>query len=157
HARPSLRTRSPASPGRPCLEIARAPTGNPPHNYLKSGHAVLPGSKEFPPVRSGDPTLSAAERISSACDRFESEWQSCQRPRADGYVAAAPESDREILRGELAAIERELRGGRTGTSRRPASHGFTSPDATAVYAKPTDDASWTIGRFEVREVLGRGA
>ena len=57
-----------------------------------------------------DPSLSVAERVDAACDRFESEWKNGGRPRIDDYVGAAPESDRDELRQALLALEVELQG-----------------------------------------------
>ena len=57
-----------------------------------------------------DPTLSVAERVDAACDRFEAAWKSGGRPRIDDYLAAAPEPDREELRPALLALELELQG-----------------------------------------------
>jgi uncharacterized protein (TIGR03067 family) len=108
-----------------------------------------------------DPTLSVAERVDAACDRFESEWKGGVRPRIDDYVAAAPESDREELRQALLALELELQGRSEGDSsvtrssvqadRKP------TPMMTADHDQNPALPAKTIGRFELRNVLGSGA
>ena len=37
-----------------------------------------------------DPSLSIAQRIDLACDRFEAEWKSGKHPNIADYVSAAP-------------------------------------------------------------------
>jgi Leucine-rich repeat (LRR) protein len=112
-------------------------------------------------MRSADPSLSVAERIDAACDRFESEWKAGPRPRIDDYLAAAPESDREELRQALLAIELELQG--RGQAETSVSHSSVhsedkaSPDKTMPHVGETDPSPATIGRFAIRGILGAGA
>ncbi len=83
-----------------------------------------------------DPTLSCAERVDAACDRFEDAWKAGRRPRIEEYVAAAPESDRETLREALLAVEQEL----------------TARGGDGWQGQPT-----TLGRFQIQGLLGSGA
>ena len=48
-----------------------------------------------------NPSLSLAERLDAACDKFEAEWKAGRKPRVDEFVVAASASDREALRSAL--------------------------------------------------------
>lgn len=108
-----------------------------------------------------DPTLSVAERVDAACDRFESEWKGGVRPKIDDYVAAAPESDREELRQALLALEVELQGrsaADTSATRSSArADGKPAPVMTVDHVQNPAPTAKAIGRFELRGVLGSGA
>jgi hypothetical protein len=111
-------------------------------------------------MRSTDPSLSAAERIDAACDRFELEWKAGRRPRIDDYLAAAPEADREPLRRALIDIEVELSGGvaaDTSGTRSSLRSGTPTPVRTTEHAGDSQAGPPAIGRFEIRSVLGSGA
>ncbi len=110
---------------------------------------------------SADPSLSVAERIDAACDRFETEWKAGRKPRIEDYLAAVPASDREQLRQALAAIEHELAGrgaaetSATGSSVRSVDK--RNPIVTAKYTGGSQVSPATVGRFQIRGVLGSGA
>jgi Leucine-rich repeat (LRR) protein len=110
---------------------------------------------------SADPSLSAAQRIDAACDKFESEWKAGRRPRIDDYLAAALASDRELLREALVAVETELSGrgaAETSASRSSVhSEDLRSPEATAIHGGSAQDSPTVVGRFQIRSVLGSGA
>lgn len=110
---------------------------------------------------SGDPTLSVAERVDAACDRFEAEWKAGSQPRIDDYLAAAPESDHVDLRQALRALELELqRRSETDTSISQSSvrsDGQAVPDATIQHVGGIVPSRAAVGRFEIRGVLGSGA
>jgi hypothetical protein len=95
-------------------------------------------------MATADPSLPVAERVDRACDSFEREWRAGRNPRVEDYVVAALESDRDVLRPALEAVEAELKA-------------RAAPEATV--ARPPDQpvAAVRIGRFEVRAVLGSGA
>ena len=108
-----------------------------------------------------DPSLSIAQRVDLACDRFEADWKAGKRPKIADFVSASPESDRESLRQALLAIELELQGrSEADTSitqssvRIPAD---ISLDATALHPATSSDVLKKIGRFDLRGVLGSGA
>jgi hypothetical protein len=113
-------------------------------------------------MHSADPSLSVAERVDAACDRFEAEWTASGRPLVEDYLAGAPESDREELRQALLMLVAEL-------SRREvactSASGFDLPAehrparAVTVEHVPATTTEFTsrIGRFEIRGVLGSGA
>ncbi|HJT76136.1 MAG TPA: serine/threonine-protein kinase, partial [Gemmataceae bacterium] len=108
-----------------------------------------------------DPSLSVAERVDAACDRFEAEWKAGRRPRIDDYLAAAAESDREPLRQALLAVQLELSsGGAVDTSATRSSVQSEVKPAPALAAERADASRGrpaAVGRFEVRGVLGSGA
>jgi hypothetical protein len=108
-----------------------------------------------------DPSLSIAERVDAACDRFEAEWKAGNRPRIEDYLAAAPESDRQELRQALLAIELELQGrGQADTSVSQSSvrsDDKVVPVMTVDHVPGSSEMSTTVGRFEIRGVLGSGA
>jgi hypothetical protein len=111
-------------------------------------------------MAAADPSLSVAERVDAACDRFEAEWKAGRRPRIDAYLAAAPESDRAELRSALLAVEAELRSGAAADTSATSSsvHAPGGPAAvtTAPAAGPGEAPPTTIGRFEIRGTLGSG-
>jgi Leucine-rich repeat (LRR) protein len=108
-----------------------------------------------------DPSLSLAERVDAACDRFESEWKAGRKPRIEDYLAAAQESDRQELRQALLAIELELQGrGQADTSVSQSSirsDDKVVPVMTVDHVAGPPESSTTVGRFEIRGVLGSGA
>ncbi len=106
-----------------------------------------------------DLSLSIAERVDAACDRFEAEWRAGRRPSVDAYLAAVPETDREALRPALLAVEAELRAGVPSgdTSRSSGRSSPARPGPTIEYAGDGSVIPTRIGRFEVRAVLGTGA
>jgi hypothetical protein len=108
-----------------------------------------------------DPTLSLAERVDAACDRFELEWRAGRRPRVEDYLAAAPTSDREALRKALLAVELELRGAgaasTSGGGSSSRSGGEPSPVMTGPHVGRVGAVPSAIGRFAIRGVLGSGA
>jgi hypothetical protein len=112
-------------------------------------------------MRPPDPSLSAAERIDAACDRFEAEWKAGRMPQINDYLAAAPPADREPLRQALLAVELELRGrGQAETSVSRSSVRSQDQASPAVAAGQTDGPQGppaTVSRFEIRGVLGAGA
>jgi Leucine-rich repeat (LRR) protein len=112
-------------------------------------------------MRPADPSLSLAERVDAACDRFESEWKAGRQPRIDDYLAAAPVSDRKALRQALLAVEVELRGGGaadiSGTRSSVRDEGGPSPLATGPYVGAASAPPAAIGRFAIRGMLGSGA
>jgi hypothetical protein len=112
-------------------------------------------------MRPADPSLSLAERVDAACDHFEAEWKAGRRPQIKDYLAAAPESDRAVLRQALLAVERELQGRKKAdTSARHSgvrSGNERQPVMTTPYAGPPAEVPATVGRFEVRGLLGAGA
>ncbi len=55
--------------------------------------------------------LSTLYLIDDACDRFEVAWRTGNSPRIEEYLARWPRPDRNILLGELLAVEVELRRG----------------------------------------------
>ena len=63
-------------------------------------------------------TLSEAELVDTACDRFETAWRGGDYPCLEGYLDAVPESCRATLLVELIKLEIELRRGRRGPHRR---------------------------------------
>jgi serine/threonine protein kinase len=108
-----------------------------------------------------NPKLSVAERVDAACDRFEKEWQTGHRPRVEDYVSAAPVGDREELRRQLLALELELQSkseadtsDRRSSLRSPASE---DPNRTVQRPRDADATPASVGRFQVRGVLGNGA
>ncbi|MEQ1906122.1 MAG: protein kinase [Pirellulaceae bacterium] len=108
-----------------------------------------------------DPSLSIAQRIDLACDRFESEWKAGKHPRITDFVSAARESDRVELRQALLAIELELRG-RSEADTSVTQSSVRAPvdvslAATALHAPTSSDVLKKIGRFDLRGVLGSGA
>jgi Leucine-rich repeat (LRR) protein len=108
-----------------------------------------------------DPSLSIAERVDAACDRFEAEWKAGSRPRIEDYLAAVPESDRQELRQALVAIELELQGrGLADTSVSQSSvrsDDKVVPVMTVDHVTGSPQSSTTVGRFEIRGILGSGA
>jgi serine/threonine protein kinase len=54
-------------------------------------------------------SLSVANRIDEACDRFEAAWKAGRRPAIEDALAAAPETERPALLRALLALEVELR------------------------------------------------
>ena len=54
-------------------------------------------------------TLSEAELVDQACDRFETAWRSGDWPCIEGYLAAVAEPCRQTLLHELIKLELELR------------------------------------------------
>jgi hypothetical protein len=101
-----------------------------------------------------DPSLSVAERIDAACDRFEAEWKAGNRPRIEDYLAAAPASDREPLREALVGIELELSGRSaaetSGTQSSVRSRNKVAPVMTVdhVVLRPSDwtqNGAWRVG------------
>jgi hypothetical protein len=54
-------------------------------------------------------TLSEAELVHHACERFETEWRGNAWPLIEGYLDTAAESCRLILLHELIKLELELR------------------------------------------------
>ena len=106
-----------------------------------------------------DPTLSVAQRVDAACDRFESEWKAGGRPNIDNYVAAAPASDQEELRKALVAVARELASeANVDTSVTHTSAGIQDRcGAVETVAHAAEQPPKAIGRFEIRGVLGSGA
>jgi Leucine-rich repeat (LRR) protein len=112
-------------------------------------------------MRSADPSLSAAERIDAACDRFEAELKAGGRPRIEDFLAAVPEADRKELQQALRAIQAELSGANKASPADKASK-LTSQDKAAVANTlgPAADSvkpPAAIGRFTIRSVLGCGA
>jgi uncharacterized protein (TIGR03067 family) len=108
-----------------------------------------------------DPTLSVAERVDAACDRFEAEWKADRKPRIDDFLAAAPESDREDLRQALLALELELQGrseADTSVSRSSVrSDAKPAPEVTVDQIQNVEPSVGKVGRFEILGVLGSGA
>ncbi|HEY7327683.1 MAG TPA: protein kinase [Gemmataceae bacterium] len=107
-----------------------------------------------------DPSLSIAQRVDAACDRFEAEWKAGHRPRVEDYLAAAPQSDREPLRQALTGLLLELQGrGAADTSASGSSvrSGDKPPIPTAAYIDMSAEMPTAVGRFEIRSVLGSGA
>src|SRR5262245_30441141 len=108
-----------------------------------------------------DPPLSQLERVDAACDRFEAEWRAGRHPRVEEFVAAVAESDREALRSALLRIEAELQAGRapadTSVTRSSVRTGSHHPEATGYHPTGDEPPPATVGRFEVRGVLGSGA
>lgn len=108
-----------------------------------------------------DPSLSVAERVDAACDRFESEWKSGGRPKIDDYVSAAPETDREELQRALLALEAELQG--SADEDAPVTRSGERAEGKLTHLITVDQVDNTappakkIGRFELRTVLGSGA
>jgi len=104
-------------------------------------------------MANADPSLSMAERIDAACDRFEADWKAGKKPPIADFLAVAPQSDRAELRAALLAVELELQGKSTAetsvtqssvrTARR-----LPAPDETAAHLEPVPPT--LIGRFEVR-------
>lgn len=56
-------------------------------------------------------SLSDAERIDQACDRFETAWRGGEWPCIEAYLDAVPGAGRGILLAELVKLELELRRG----------------------------------------------
>jgi formylglycine-generating enzyme required for sulfatase activity len=54
-------------------------------------------------------TLSDAERVDAACDRFENDWRGGAWPCIEGYLDAVAEPARTVLFDELLELEIELR------------------------------------------------
>lgn len=54
-------------------------------------------------------SLTKAQWVDQACDRFEMAWRAGQPVSIESIVEASPESVREALVNELVAIEIELR------------------------------------------------
>ncbi len=112
-------------------------------------------------MNSADPSLSVAQRVDAACDRFEAEWKAGRRPRMEDYLNAAPPSDREALRQALTALVLELQGrgaADTSASRSSVRSGDPLPPIrTAEYVGKTAETTAAVGRFEIRSVLGSGA
>lgn len=111
---------------------------------------------------SADPSLSVAQRVDAACDRFEAEWKAGRRPQIEDYLAAAPEADRATLRQALVAVETELRAYPAATetvtqnSARTTDH-VPAGGAADTPARTAEAVPKVIGRFEVRSILGAGA
>ncbi len=108
-----------------------------------------------------DPSLSIAQRIDLACDRFEAEWKAGKLPKIADFVAAAPQSDQIDLRQVLLAIELELQG-RSEAETSVTQSSVRNPvdislAATALQAATSSDGLKKIGRFDLRGVLGSGA
>jgi RNA polymerase sigma-70 factor (ECF subfamily) len=59
----------------------------------------------------GQWSLEQLECVVAQCDRFEAAWRSGRRPRIEEYLAEVTEPVRPALRGELLALEQELRQG----------------------------------------------
>lgn len=106
-------------------------------------------------MQPADPSLSVAERVDAACDRFEAEWKAGRCPRIDDFLAAARASDRAVLQPALLALYLELSGG-----------GEADTSATRSSVRSGDDrrssggaseAPAAVGRFAIRGVLGAGA
>ena len=112
-------------------------------------------------MRSAHPSLSVAERIDAACDRFESEWKAGRRPRIEDYLAIAPAADREQLRQALVAVDLELSGrgpAETSATRSSVrSQDKQPPVVTVEHAGGARGLPGEVGRFVIRSVLGSGA
>jgi hypothetical protein len=54
-------------------------------------------------------TLSEAELVHQACERFETEWRNNARPLIEGYLDTVGESCRLTFLHELIKLELELR------------------------------------------------
>jgi serine/threonine protein kinase len=103
-----------------------------------------------------DPTLSQANRIDAACDRFEAEWRAGRQSNVDAFVEAAPVSDREALRSALLEIERELKSA-TDTSQSGSSIRSGDQDSKRTTQHVTQPMPSRIDRFEIRSVIADGA
>lgn len=108
-----------------------------------------------------DQSLLIIERVDAACDRFEDEWRAGRQPLVSDYIAEAPESDRDELKRALLLVLAELSHceGPAGATSRGDSAPGDSVDAERTMAPGADPngSSSSIGRFEVRGVLGSGA
>lgn len=108
-----------------------------------------------------DPTLSVAERVDAACDRFEAEWKMGNQPRIEEFVANAHQPDQSQLRKALVDLQVELQGrglGETSVSSssvRAAEQ--AGPLTTTDHVGNSQCSLGTVGRFEIRGVLGAGA
>jgi WD40 repeat protein/serine/threonine protein kinase len=97
-----------------------------------------------------DAHLSLAERVDAACDRFEAQWRSGQRPRIEDYLAAAPAADRDALRAALAGVEMELQL-RTAPTPRTGPVPSLPPDSAVP-----DQACPALAGYDLLGELGRG-
>src|SRR5262245_28377914 len=100
--------------------------------------------------------LAVGERIKAACDRFEAEWRSGGRPKISEFLATAAVTDLEALQQALLALESKLQG--RGESELSLTRDGNSP-TTTINDDPAHQPSpqTSIGRFEIRGVLGNGA
>jgi hypothetical protein len=131
------------------------------------------------PPTNDQASLDLARQIDQMCDRFEALWAAGDRPRAEDFVARQPVHLRGRLLLALLPLELELLAregkspsqadcrrrfpglesvvGKVFASRqqKPASRvSVRSPQVPAPQAEPV---AKTIGRFQVKKVLGEGA
>ncbi len=108
-----------------------------------------------------DPTLSVAERVDAACDRFEAEWKADCKPRIEEFVAGAPETDREELWRALLLLELELQASsevdKTFNLSVVRSDGKPAQESLVDPPRRVEPSVDKVGRFEIRGVLGSGA
>jgi len=69
--------------------------------------------------------IDLVRRVDAVCRRFEADWRAGARHPLDDYLADVPDKARAALRGELEALERELR---------PSDETFVSPEAGSATA-----------------------
>jgi serine/threonine protein kinase len=99
-----------------------------------------------------DPSLSLAQRIDAACDRFEADWKAGRRPAVEDYLSDVPASDQKAVRSALLAVQQELE----TQSRSVDSSVVPDSDRTGAY-RPQQTQPTRIGRFEILTLLGEGA
>ncbi len=111
----------------------------------------------MPPIEDLAP-LDLAREIDTLCDRFEAQWRSGARPRVEDFLAPLAAEQRTPLLRALLLVEIELRGAAgepvlaTEYAARFPEHGAVLAEILAAQARPA-----SVGRFEVRAVLGEGA
>ena len=108
-------------------------------------------------------SLEAARQIDAACDRFESAWQSGERPRIEDYLEGlAPQTSKGLL-AELLGLELDYRR-QLGEIPQEADYSERFPDHAEVIAAAfrTDQTLVSprhpppIAGYDVLEIIGRG-
>jgi len=138
------------------------------------------------PTRESQLSLAGRAEIDRQCERFEAAWQSGQRPEIQALLEDAPSEVRPALLRELVALELEYRR-RAGEVPHPEEYavrfpdlvasfdasGFGSHDPESLLGTQSRTATFrpeeasakraelpppeSVGRYEIRNLLGRGA
>ena len=78
--------------------------------------------------------LDLAVQIDDLCQRFEADWNAGRRPSVENYLSRVAESGRQVLKAELAALERELR---QADEDRPGPQSMASSPPPTIAESPT--------------------